>query len=168
MKISKFHKNILKLESMATKTNFIALIIFGSLFCYFVAPFLMYSFYVIDSNVLGGWVHEPLSPLAKTTNEKNYYSSSNIPFHTVEDLKIEKIAYERGLRLGLHGTYYEQYWNRTRQAMIDGAKNFAYSFLPTPIDPVAPRKIEEDLPLFWGHRLRRLEDEPDSTDPYAS
>lgn len=94
MKISKFHKNLLKIESMATKTNIVALLIFGSLFCYFVLPFLMYTFYVVDSNILGGWVHEPLSPFAKTTNEKNYYTSENIKFHTIDDVKKEKKHYE--------------------------------------------------------------------------
>lgn len=49
MKISKLHKRLLKIESMATGPNIIALIIASSLFCYFILPFLMYSFFVIDS-----------------------------------------------------------------------------------------------------------------------
>lgn len=114
----------MKIESMATKTNFAALIIFGSLFCYFVVPFLMYAFYVIDSQVLGGWIHEPLSPFAKTTNEKNYYTNNNIKFHTISDIRNDAFSYEHGLKKGLHGTYYEQYWNRTKQGIMDGARNY--------------------------------------------
>lgn len=90
MKIGKFHRNLLKIESMATKTNLVMLFIAASLFIVYVLPFLMYSFYVIDSNILGGWIHEPISPFAKTTNEKNYYKDNGIIFHTVEDIKIEK------------------------------------------------------------------------------
>jgi hypothetical protein len=68
------------------------------------------------------------------------------------------------LRDGLHGTYYEQYWNTTRQAIIDGAKNYVFSFLPTPIDPAVQRMNNKDLPLFFGNRdhFRRLEE--DTTD----
>ena len=65
---------------MATKTNLIALFIGASLFTVYVVPVLMYSVFVLDTNVLGGWIHEPLPPFAKTTSEKNYYLNNNIHF----------------------------------------------------------------------------------------
>lgn len=114
MKISKFHRRLLKIESMATKTNFALLMIAVTLFCIYVLPFLMYSFYVLDRQVFGGWVYEPISRFAKTTTERHYYIRENIPFHTIEDIKKEKDRYIIGLKHGLHGTYYEQYWNRTK------------------------------------------------------
>jgi hypothetical protein len=80
MKIGKFHQRLLKIESMATKTNLIALFIGASLFTVYVVPVLMYSVFVLDTNVLGGWIHEPLPPFAKTTSEKNYYLNNNIHF----------------------------------------------------------------------------------------
>lgn len=67
MKISKFHRRLLKIESMATKTNFALLMIAVTLFCIYVLPFLMYSFYVLDTQVFGGFVYEPVSRFAKTT-----------------------------------------------------------------------------------------------------
>jgi hypothetical protein len=86
MKISKFHKRLLYIESLATKTNFALLIIAVTLFCIYVLPFLMYSFYVIDTQFMG-IIHDPISNLAKTTTERHYYIRENIPYHTVEDLK---------------------------------------------------------------------------------
>lgn len=135
MKISKFHRRLLTIESLATKTNFALLMIAGTLFCIYVLPFLMYSFYVMDTQFLGGWIYEPVSLFAKTTTERHYYIRENIPFHTIDDLKEESEKYLHGLKMGKHGTYYEQFWSRTKSQIIDGAKNYAYSFLPTPVDP---------------------------------
>lgn len=41
--------------------------------------------------------------------------------------------------------------------MYNGAINYAYSFLPTPVDPTAKRVKKPDLPLFFGNQ-RRLEE----------
>jgi hypothetical protein len=41
--------------------------------------------------------------------------------------------------------------------MYNGAVNYAYSFLPTPVDPTAKRVKKPDLPLFFGNQ-RRLEE----------
>jgi hypothetical protein len=43
MKISRMHTNFLKIESMATKYNIVALIIGVCLFTVFLLPFMMYS-----------------------------------------------------------------------------------------------------------------------------
>jgi hypothetical protein len=82
MKISKMHKNFLKIESMATKYNIIALIIGITMFMVFVLPFLLYSWQVIDKHYFG-WFHKANVAFAKTTDEKMYYLSEGIPFVTI-------------------------------------------------------------------------------------
>jgi len=107
MKISKMHARFIKIESMATKGNILALFIGVCLFTVFVLPYLMYSLSVIDSHYLG-WFHNPVALLAKTTNEKVYYLSENIPFVTISDIYAERDHHEKRIAHG-HPTFYQQY-----------------------------------------------------------
>jgi hypothetical protein len=105
MKISKMHTTFLKIESMATKYNIIMLLIGICLFTAFVLPFLLYSWKVIDTHLLG-WFHSANVPFAKTTDEKMYYLSEGIPFVTIQDIYSERDHHNRRLALG-HPTYYQ-------------------------------------------------------------
>ena len=67
MKISKLHARFIKIESMATKGNILALIIGVCAFTVFVLPFLLYCLTVIDKHYLG-WFNDPVALFAKTTD----------------------------------------------------------------------------------------------------
>lgn len=72
------------------------------------------------------------------------------------------------MRKGLHGTYYEQYWNRTKQAIYDGAINYAYSFLPTPVDPTAVKIKKPELDYFFGGKRILQSNDEESEDEEAT
>lgn len=105
MKISKMHARFIKLENMATKGNILALFIGACLFTVFILPYLMYTLSVLDSHYLG-WFHDPVALLAKTTNEKMYYLSENIPFVTISDIYAERTHHEWKMANG-HPTFYQ-------------------------------------------------------------
>lgn len=96
LKISKLHRTFLKIESLATKNNILMLFVAACFFTVYILPFILYSIKVVDSHYLG-WLHEPMPYFAKTTDEKLYYTSQNIPFMTVEDIHQEKRHHLRRL-----------------------------------------------------------------------
>jgi hypothetical protein len=107
MKISKFHKWFLRMESLATKNNILVFIVGLCLFTVFVLPFLLYSWSVVDRHYFGLF-HEPVAIFAKTTNEKMYYMDQGIPFVTIQDIYAERDHHYRRLAKG-HPTYYQMY-----------------------------------------------------------
>jgi len=111
----------------------------------------------LDTQVFGGWIYEPISRFAKTTTERHYFIAEKIPYHTIDDIKQEKEDYIYGLKHGHHGTYYEQFWSKTKNQILDGAKNYAQSFLPTPLDPVYPDVAEfnKRSRMPWFHEIQK-------------
>ena len=67
MKISRLHAKFIKIESMATKGNILALIVGICAFVVFVLPFLLYCLQVIDKHYFG-WFNDPVAHFAKTTD----------------------------------------------------------------------------------------------------
>lgn len=62
------------------------------------------------------------------------------------------------MKTGKHGTYYEQYWSRTKTQIFQGVKNYANSFFPTSLDPVhgpdlAEFKKRSRMP--WFHEIQK-------------
>lgn len=104
-KIGRMHRTILKLESMATRKNFVLLFIASCFFAVFILPYLMYVGTVIDKHYFG-WFNEPTPFVAKTTDQKRYYSDKNLPFMTIADVKAEREHYAKRLKKG-HPTYYQ-------------------------------------------------------------
>lgn len=109
------HARFIKIESMATKGNILALIIGMCLFSVFVLPYLMYSLSVIDKHYIGWFHHTTL--FAKTTNEKMYYLSENIPFVTITDIYAERDHHHARLAAG-HPTYYQMYKDELFESVL--------------------------------------------------
>ena len=116
MKISKMHARFIKLESMATKNNILALFVGTCLFTVFVLPYLLYCWSVIDKHYFG-WFHEPVTLFAKTTDQKMYYLSENIPFVTINDIYQEKEHYQKRLAQG-HPTHYETFKEELYESIL--------------------------------------------------
>ena len=87
--LGKWQRRLIKLESKATAKNMVALVILVSLFSFYILPYLLYTFHTFDRHYFGFFnEREPL--LALTTSQKEYYTSKNIDFKTIEDINKER------------------------------------------------------------------------------
>ena len=64
-----------------------------------------------------GWFNDPVALFAKTTDEKMYYLSENIPFVTINDIYQERDHYLSKVAKG-HPTHYEMFKDELYESVM--------------------------------------------------